>query len=216
MTGKIMAEEYCSINLIYKLSEDVKIEDKSVYDIRYKLGEELSKKYLYNYHKADFDMICPVPNTGRTYARGFADAVGIPYEEAIVKLDRIRTLHIDDSDKRKNIINRIIDISGSAIFGKKICLIDEAIFTGTTLEIICKALRSKGAENITILIPTPPCIGGCRYNIFGEKHMLCEKMNENEVCRFLSADRLMFQSYKTFKNVISCAGHSCTGCFKRN
>lgn len=214
MTGKIMAEEDCSINLIYKLSEDVKIEDKSVFDIRYKLGEELSKKYLNNYGKADFDMICPVPNTGRIYARGFADAVGIPYMEAIVKLDRIRTLHIDDSEKRRNIIKHIISISESTIFGKKICLIDEAIFTGTTLKIICKALRSKGAENITILIPTPLCIGECCYNIFGEKHMLCEKMNENEACRFLGADRLMFQSYKTFKNLISCTGYSCTDCFK--
>ena len=209
-----MTEDDCSINLIYKFSESVKIDDRSVFDIRYKLGEELAKKYLHNFNKADFDMVCPVPNTGRTYARGFADTAGIPYREAIVKLDRIRTLHIDDNEKRKDLINRIISISKGEVFGKKICLIDEAVFTGMTLKILCKALRSGGAREIAILIPTPPCIGGCCCDALREKNMLCEKMNEDEACRFLDADRLMFQSYKTFKDVISDTRLSCTDCFK--
>ncbi len=214
ITGRIMTEDDCSINLIYKLSEDVKIDGRTVFDIRYKLGEELAKKYLHSVGKADFDMICPVPNTGRTYARGFADAAGIPYVEAIAKLERVRTLHIDDNEKRRDTINRIIDISGSELFGKKICLIDEAIFTGMTLKILCRALRDNAVEDITILIPTPPCIGCCGAIL--KKDMLLKKMNENEACIFLGADRLMFQSYKAFKDIISETRPSCTNCFKIN
>lgn len=209
-----MAEEDCSINLIYKLSEDTRIGNETIFDIRYKLGEELAKKALSDLKALDFDMICPVPNTGKTYARGFADAVGISYAEAVIKLERTRTLHINDSKKRRSIIKSVIDIPENEIEGRKICLIDEAIFTGMTLKIVCEALRGRGVANISVLIPTPMCIGKCRYNNFREKNMLLGTMNINEACSFLGADRLIFQSKRAFEQIIKNSRMSCTDCFK--
>ena len=210
-----MAHENCSINLIYKLSVETSLGNDTVFDIRYRLGEALSKKLIKS-GAWNIDMICPVPNTGKAYAKGLADASGIRYSEVLKKIENIRTFHMEDLDLRKSLIERLICTTDENLSGKNICLVDEAIFTGTTVKILCEALREKKVGSISVLIPTPPCVGGCGHHAISAEKMLLAGTDIENARKLLGADRLIFQDKKTFDVIVAHTSMNCTECFRED
>ena len=161
----------------------------------------------------NFDMVVPVPNTGKTYAKGFADKTGINYIELLNKIEDMRTCYMKDLDVRKSLIEKLINITDNDISGRSICLIDEAIFTGTTLKSVCDTLRRKQVGKITLMIPTPPCVGNCRYHELSSENMLLKNHSIEEACLYLGADRLRYQCKNDFESIISGTGITCKECF---
>ena len=213
LTDKKYQKRNCCINIIYKLPEQKIIEGMSVYDMRFQLGMLMADKMSYiSEHKIDY--ICPVPNTGIPYARGLASKSGYECREIIKKVSDIRSFHIENTDERRELLKRIVQAGGDKLQGKNICLVDEAIFTGTTLKIVCELLREKGTKHIYIIIPTPPCRYECKYGSIPVKQMLLRDRTEAEAAELIGADKIIFQSNEVFKAVINKTGMSCAECFK--
>ena len=76
---------------------------------------------------------------------------------ALEKLHRPnnRTLCFADVERRTGLIRDHLKLTGEDLQGKQVIVVDEAIFTGTTLRIVCQMLREAGAAKVHIAIPTP-------------------------------------------------------------
>ena len=211
-TDNLIYKDNCSINVIYKLPEAAQIGGWSIYELRYEMGALMAGK-AGDLKRTGFDFACPVPNTGIPYAKGFADASGLKYTELLKKTSAVKSFHIEDMLERKRLLEKIIEADEGKIEGKKICLVDEAIFTGITLKIICSLLKKHGAAEIAAVIPTSPCKRPCRYFSIPAKQMLLENRDKAEAASLIGADTVLFQEEDIFKKYIEKTGMTCTECF---
>ena len=159
------------------------------------------------------DYICPVPNSGTSYAKGAAAASGLPLVYAMEKSTKARSFHIEDDTIRSNFIAGTMRIDSTKVKGASICLVDEAIFTGTTLKILCQTLRSYGAKEIHVLIPTPPCTKTCEYCSIPTRPMLLETISRENLEAYLGADSIIFQEKETIEAIIGSTTMTCCDCF---
>lgn len=210
----IKRQQRCIFNLIYKLHPHESflgsIVAKKRFQLGYELGKNIAKTLL-------ADMIIPVPNTGIYYAQGAAYSSGIPYIQALMKLDWEERSFFKSIDERKKIIlDKIVSVE-DFIKGKKVIVIDEAIFTGTTLKLICEMLKEVGVEKIDIYIPTPKCYKHCPYYMMPQRAMLLEYVRETDLCHYFDgADSISFIPYSKFHDTISDFGWVCEECFEEN
>ena len=210
---KIMQRQRtCSVNLIYKLPLYASVAGSTVEAFRERLGT-LAGLLLPETLRSRLDYICPVPNSGIPYAKGVSEASGVPLVHAVKKTTQVRSFHIEDEMVRCNMIANTMQIDAEKIRGAVICLVDEAIFTGSTLKILCKMLRAYGAKEIHVLIPTPPCTKTCQYCSIPTRPMLLETISREELEGELGVDSVIFQSIQTMNDVLQETNMTCCDCF---
>ena len=73
-------EQLCVFELIYFARPDSYMLGRNLYEARRRMGEELAREA-----PAEADLVMPVPDTGAPAAAGYAEAIGIPYREGMVK-----------------------------------------------------------------------------------------------------------------------------------
>jgi adenine/guanine phosphoribosyltransferase-like PRPP-binding protein len=206
-------QKECIFKLVYKLLPTENFMGENIAGIRMDLGKALAKIYPENFIK-EIDCIVPVPKTGIYYAMGMACELGIPYVQALSKdTSEIRSFQYLNSNVRKEIIkNKIIPI-GDLLRDKRIIVVDEAIFTGTTLKVICKMLREYGTSVVHVAIPTPACYCQCPYYIQPNRTMLLEYTRVSQLKEYFEADSVIFQKENIFKKEIEKFGNVCMTCF---
>ncbi len=206
-------QKNCIFNLVYKLSPMDYFGGKRIAEMRIQLGNTLAKSFPAEL-AAKADCVIPVPKTGLYYAMGLAQGLGLPYIQALSKdTSDLRSFQVNSADVRKSIIkNKVIPIP-ELIKGKKIIVVDEAIFTGTTLKVVCKMLRDCGAEEIYLAIPTPQCYNQCSYYVQPKRAMLLEYVREKMLEQYFGVDSVTYQNGEDFKNVAMEFGSVCMECF---
>jgi len=208
----IRHQRACAVNLIYKLPLHAPLKDTTVESFRERLGS-LAALRIPEALRKKLDYICPVPNSGIPYAKGAAAASGLPLVYAMEKSTQARSFHIEDDEIRNNFIAETMRIDSEKIKGARICLVDEAIFTGSTLKILCQTIRSYGAEEIHVLIPTPPCTKTCEYCSIPTRAMLLETISREELEQHLGVDSVIFQEKEMIEAVIQSTTMTCCDCF---
>ena len=205
-------KQNCAFRLIYTCSP-VDVENGiHIGSYRYYLGTKLGDQ-LRAQLPDNLDFVVPVPNSGLYYAMGLSHAAGIPYLQALVKpCGSKRTLPESDLVKRGQMIEQSITLLPNLIQGKRVVLVDEAIFTGTTLRLVCGKLRRCGAAGIYICIPTSPCVSPCP--LLPQKSLLAQRLSPEEMRRFFQADGLWFLDSDTFRSNTAQFGPVCTRCFQ--
>ena len=73
-------------------------------------------------------------------------------------------------------------------------IIDEAIFTGITLKVVCDMLKACSVGKMSIFIPTPLCRHRCAQYVQPDRMLLAEEMDKEDIKRYFGADELYFQS----------------------
>ena len=203
----------CSLNVIYRYHPVDYFNNKSIAAIRREMGRLLLKsvpKMVID----RLDYIVPVPKTGAYYATGFSEASGVPFLEALVKdLTQIRTFNILDSDVRKKIIWEKIHPIGELVENKTIAVVDEAIFTGTTLKVVCEMLRQCNVKAIYLCIPTPECRYHCSYYVQSKKKMLLGHIREDMLPMYFGVDGVFFQNRANFSDALKFIDEVCVECF---
>jgi amidophosphoribosyltransferase len=206
-------QKQCSFNIVYKYSDIDKIADQNIATIRMNLGKKLAESISTDIISR-LDFICPVPKTGIYYGIGLAQELNIPYQQALVKLSqKVRSFHVANADVRKEIIWSKITPIAELIKGKRIAIVDEAIFTGTTLKVVCDMLRQCGVKEIHICIPTPKCGYHCEFYVHPERPMLLEYIRESMLQDYFGADSVSFQSDENFVKSLEPLGRMCAKCF---
>jgi len=156
---------HCAFEYTYFAHPTSIMEGINIYLARKRIGNYLAKKFPLS----DADIIIPVPDSARPAALGYAEELGVQFEEGLLK-DRysrkgpfrsfIEPYHSD----RVEITRWIIPIR-EVIEGKHIVVVDDSIVRGTSSAAIVKTLRQAGAKKISMVISYPPIIHPCYAGI---------------------------------------------------
>ncbi|MFQ6062923.1 MAG: amidophosphoribosyltransferase [Methanosarcinales archaeon] len=183
---------HCVFEYIYFARADSIIDNKLVYDVRIKIGENL---FLENSDKAD--IVSPVPDSGITSAIGYSKKSGIPYLEGLMKNRYIgRTFIMPSDDMRKSALRLKMNVIKSNVYGKEIILIDDSIVRGTTSYKIIDLLKKAGAKKIHMRIGSPPIISPCYMGIdmATRKELIAAHKTIEGVEALIKADSLRYLS----------------------
>ena len=156
---------HCSFEFTYFAHPTSKMEGTNVYIARKNIGRFLARKFPIK----DADLVIPVPDSARPAALGYAQELGIPFDEGLLK-DRyskkgpLRSF-IEPHQSDRIEINRWIFPITEIIEGKHVVVIDDSLVRGTSSKAIIKALRRAGAKKISMVITYPPIRFPCYAGI---------------------------------------------------
>jgi amidophosphoribosyltransferase len=158
-------------------------------------------------------VVVPVPDSGRSFAVGYAKEARLPYLEGLMKNRYVhRTFIMPGQTKRKVAVKEKLNPIKSVVFGKDIILLDDSIVRGTTTEQIVTMLREKGgAKRVHLRISCPPIISPCYMGIdfptkaeliAGRFQEMYDESYLEEIRRKIDADTLLYQTVEDLTNAI--------------
>ncbi|TLX69136.1 MAG: amidophosphoribosyltransferase, partial [Thaumarchaeota archaeon] len=218
LESEIFSEEknsaHCSFEFTYFAHPSSIMEGSNIYTVRKKIGQYLARKFPIE----DADIVIPVPDSARPAALGYAQELGIPFEEGLLK-DRysrkgpLRSFIEPHQSDRVEINRWIIPIT-PVIDGKHVVVVDDSLVRGTSSKAIIKALRRAGAKKISMVITFPPIRFPCYAGIdFPSKEELVTFFDDNKdyseetmiekVRQTIGAD---FLGYNDVKNLADAVG----------
>lgn len=152
---------HCFFEYTYFARPDSIMNGKLVYDIRRRIGETLVDE-----HDKKADVICPVPDSGITFAIGYSIKSGLYYIEGLMKNRYVgRTFIMPGQEMREIAVRLKLNAIRSNIEGKRVALIDDSIVRGTTSKRIVDLIRSAGAKEVHVRIGSPPIMAPCYFGI---------------------------------------------------
>jgi len=203
----------CFFKLIYKSNPTENIYGLNIGEYRYQLGKSIGRSIPEDVVE-DIDCVMPIPNSGLYYAMGLADAIKKPYLQALVKPDSyVRSFQIADVALREQTIRDKILPIPELILDKKIALVDEAIFTGTTFRVVCDIIKACGAKKIYICIAAPICRNCCKQYVQPERKPLSHEINVNNADYYFKVDGVYFQPYQNLMESLADVKDICFECF---
>ena len=156
---------HCSFEFTYFAHPSSKMEGYNIYVARKKIGQFLAKKFPVK----DADLVIPVPDSARPAALGYAQELGVPFDEGLLK-DRyskkgpLRSF-IEPHQADRIEINRWIIPIEEIVRDKHVVVVDDSLVRGTSSRAIVNALRKAGARKISLLITYPPIKFPCYAGI---------------------------------------------------
>lgn len=206
---------HCFFEYIYFARPDSNIEGRSVYKVRRKLGE-----LLYENHGVATDLVSPVPDSGRAFAAGYAEAGNIEYIESMMKNRYVgRTFIMPSQETRERAVRLKLNPIEPNIKGKKIMIIDDSIVRGTTSKQLIDSLRDNGAEEVHVRIGAPPITSPCNLgvNMASEEELMASKKSVSEIKNAIGADSLEYLSLEEISEALDIPKNNlCTGCVTGN
>lgn len=182
----------CAFEFVYTARPDSVIDNISVYDARYRMGQILCQEA-----DVEADIVIGAPDSGVIAALGYAKAAGIPFQEGFVRnryvgrtfieetqVERERGIQIKLSPIRVNIMNR------------DIILIDDSIVRGTTIKRIVKNLKEKGANQVHVRIAAPQLVSSnnVTVDIPEDDDLIAYRHSLEEMQAIIGCDSLAFLS----------------------
>lgn len=210
---------HCSFEFTYFAHPSSVMEGSNIYIVRKKIGQYLAKKFPIK----DADIVIPVPDSARPAALGYAQELGIQFEEGLLK-DRysrkgpLRSFIEPHQSDRVEINRWIIPIT-QVIDGKHVVVVDDSLVRGTSSKAIIKALRRAGAKKISMVITFPPirfpCYAGIDFpsqdelvTFFDDGKEYSEEAMTEKVRQIIGADFLGYNDAKNLANAVGIDANS--------
>jgi len=202
---------HCVFEHIYFARADSVLDGRLVYDVRRKIGERLAEEC-----GVEADMVSPVPDSGITFAIGYAKRAGLDYMEGFIKNRYVgRTFIMPEKASRDTAVRLKLNAVRANVEGKRIVLVDDSIVRGTTSRRIVDYLKKKGAKEVHMRIGSPPIIAPCYLGINTptREELLASKRNLDEIREFLNADSIGYLSMEGLIDSVGMdANNLCLGC----
>ncbi|HEY6774766.1 MAG TPA: amidophosphoribosyltransferase [Oxalicibacterium sp.] len=196
----------CAFEYVYFARPDSVIDGASVYATRLKMGEYLAEKIRREIPLGDIDVVMPIPDSSRPAAMELAHRLGIEYREGLIKNRYIgRTFIMPGQNTRRKSVRQKLNTIGSEFKGKNVLLVDDSIVRGTTSREIVQMARDAGAKKVLFASAAPPV----KFpNVYGidmptRDELIAHGRTEEEVCREITADALIYQDLDALKRAIS-------------
>ena len=205
---------HCAFEYTYFAHPSSIMEGVSVYEARKRIGYLLAEKFPIS----DADVVVPVPDSARPAALGYAQRLGIPFEEGLLK-DRyskrgsMRSFIEPYQANRLAISNSITPIR-NIIDGKNVVIIDDSIVRGTSSSAIIETIRRAGARKISMLITYPPirfpCYAGIDFpsqeELLAYREAVHEKSEVNIASKISQSIGADFVGYNDTSNLSKAIG----------
>lgn len=202
------AQRHCMFEYVYFSRPDSAINGVGVHEARRRLGEALAREA-----PVEADVVVPIPDTARTAALAISRALGIGYEEGIIKNRYVaRTFIMPDQKARVAAVKAKLNVVRSVVDGKRVIAVDDSIVRGTTTREILAMLRDAGAKEIHMRVTCPPILHPCFYGVDMSTYeeLIANKKSVEEIRKFIGADSLHYISMDGLKGAIGLG--ICTGC----
>ena len=180
--SKEKQHSHCAFEYTYFAHPSSIMEGISIYEARKRIGHLLAEKFPIS----EADVVIPVPDSARPAALGYAQRLGIPFEEGLLK-DRyskkgsMRSF-IEPYHASRVAISSSITPIRNIIEGRNVVIIDDSIVRGTSSASIIETIRRAGAKKVSILVTYPPirfpCYAGIDFPSQDELLAYREAMNE--------------------------------------
>jgi len=151
-------------------------------------------------------VVMPIPDSSRPAAIQLALKLGVEYREGFIKNRYIgRTFIMPGQGMRKKSVRQKLNAIGSEFKGKNVLLVDDSIVRGTTSREIVQMAREAGANKVFFASAAPPVLFP---NVYGidmptREELIAYGRTVEEVCREITADRLVYQDVDALKRSIS-------------
>ncbi|WP_100065676.1 amidophosphoribosyltransferase [Miniphocaeibacter massiliensis] len=192
----------CLFEMVYIARPDSYIGEVSVYNSRYRMGEE-----LYREKETMADIVIGAPDSGIIAALGYSNASKIPYMEGIVKNRYIgRTFIETTQDSREKHVKIKLNPIVENVKGKEIILVDDSIVRGTTTKRLIKMLKEAGAKKVHLRIASPPVVNkdDLSIDIPNVENLISNGRTVEEVSEKIKSDSLYYLSLDGLKK---CCGN---------
>ena len=187
----------CAFEYIYFARPDSIIDNKNVYEMRLKMGKRLAQET-----PAQIDLVLPVPDSGVAAARGYAEALGVPFEMGIVRNHYVGRTFIEPTQAIRDLkVKMKLSPIKHLIEGKRVAIIDDSLVRGTTSKQIVRMLKDAGAKEVHMRIAAPEIKYPCRYGIDTptKQELISTRYTPEEIAKNMGADSLGFLSIEGLK-----------------
>jgi amidophosphoribosyltransferase len=197
---------HCFFEWVYFADIGSVIDGVSVYDARYRLGQELAKVEPLRDRLDDDFIVVPVPFASKTAADGFAHELGVPLKEGLQCNRYVGRTFIQSSGREGRAREKYV-LLPRILQGKKVLLVEDTIVRGLTLRVLLDRVREEGgAAEVHVRVSCPPLISPCPYGIdmtTMDEFIAAQYVDEpaglqgiaERVRADMGADSLVYQSY---------------------
>ena len=207
---------HCFFEHVYFARPDSRIDENLVYDVRRELGRKLWAE-----SGVETDVVLPVPDSGRAFASGYADAAqesgaDVEFAEGLMKNRYVgRTFIMPTQDARERAVRLKLNPIRDVIQGRTVTVIDDSIVRGTTSTQLVHLLKDIGAKEVHMRIGAPPIIAPCYMGIdmASREELIAADKDVVEIREEIDAESL---SYLSIDAIAEALGESradlCLGC----
>ncbi|AAV45784.1 amidophosphoribosyl transferase [Haloarcula marismortui ATCC 43049] len=206
----------CFFEHVYFARPDSTIDENLVYEVRRELGRKLWEE-----SGVESDVVLPVPDSGRAFASGYAEAAqddgsDIEFAEGLMKNRYVgRTFIMPTQDERERAVRLKLNPIKSTIEGKSVTIIDDSIVRGTTSTQLIKLLKDAGAEEVNVRIGAPPIVAPCYMGIdmASRDELIAGNQSVEEIRDEIEADSLSYLSIDAIAETLDKSRTDlCLGC----
>jgi len=207
---------HCFFEHIYFARPDSIIDGELVYDVRRELGRKLWEE-----SGIETDVVMPVPDSGRSFASGYAEAAAedgaeTEFAEGLMKNRYVgRTFIMPTQDERERAVRLKLNPIKSTIEGRSVTLIDDSIVRGTTSTQLVELLRDAGAAEVHVRVGSPPIVAPCYFGIdmASREELIAADRTVGEIEEHIEADSLGYLSIEAITEALHRSGTDlCLGC----
>jgi amidophosphoribosyltransferase len=207
---------HCFFEYVYFARPDSVIDGELVYEVRRDLGRALWRE-----SGVETDVVMPVPDSGRAFASGYAEAADedgadLEFAEGLMKNRYVgRTFIMPTQAARERAVRLKLNPIKSTVEGRTVTLVDDSVVRGTTSTQLVSLLREAGAEAVHLRIGAPPIVAPCYMGIdmATRDELAAAEQSVEDIREAVGADSL---SYLSIDAVADAIGKSradlCLGC----
>lgn len=205
-------DAFCVFEYIYFARPDSVIGNKTVHEVRKRIGRMLAKQ-----RPISGDVVIPAPDSAISAALGYAEESGIPFDVGLAKNRYVGRTFIQPTQTMRRIGVQIkLNPISEAVDGKRVVLVDDSIVRGTTSGKMVELLRQAGAAEVHMVVASPPFSHPCHYGIDvpTSDELIASERSVEEVCRLIGADTLTYLNFESLYSAVGITGEKlCTACF---
>jgi amidophosphoribosyltransferase len=205
-------QAHCFFEYVYFARPDSVMDDTLVYEVRRELGRKLWEE-----SGIDSDVVMPVPDSGRAFASGYAEAAdGVEFAEGLMKNRYVgRTFIMPTQEARERAVRLKLNPIRSTVEGRTVTIIDDSIVRGTTSKQLVSLIREAGAKEVHVRIGAPPITAPCYMgiNMATRDELIASDKDTADIAETIDADSLAYLSNDAVAEAIGTnKDNLCMGC----
>ncbi|HJP32583.1 MAG TPA: amidophosphoribosyltransferase [Candidatus Latescibacteria bacterium] len=154
---------HCFFEWVYFAHVSSVMEGRTVYDARWRLGENLARNETETMD--EHCVVVAVPDTAKPIGDAFAFSLRVPSLEGIVRNRYVGRTFIEGEGREQKVRSKYT-LLPSVTGGKRVFLVEDSLVRSTTLRDLVKRTRDEGqATEVHVRIGAPPVIAPCFYGI---------------------------------------------------